>query len=68
MLRHAALAGLLATGCKVIDAGIATTPTVGVLVTHHRAAGGIQITASHNPVEWNGMKPFRPTGTTGGFP
>lgn len=62
MLRHAALAGLLATGCKVVDAGIAATPTIGVLVSHLGAAGGLQITASHNPVEWNGMKPFRPIG------
>lgn len=63
MIRHAALAGLLATGCDVVDAGIAATPTVGVLVTSLNAAAGLQITASHNPVEWNGMKPFRPTGS-----
>jgi len=63
MLHHAALAGLLATGCDVVDAGVAATPTVGVLVTHWKAAAGLQITASHNPVEWNGMKPFRPTGS-----
>ncbi len=62
MVRHAVLAGLLGTGCKVVDAGIAATPTVGVLVTHLKAAGGLQITASHNPVEWNGLKPFRPMG------
>src|SRR5687768_3919443 len=63
MLRHAVLGGLLATGCKVIDAGIAATPTVGVLVTSTKAAAGLQITASHNPVEWNGLKPFRSTGS-----
>src|SRR5262245_7901273 len=51
MLRHAALSGLLATGCKVIDLGIASTPTCGVLVTHLNAAGGLQLTASHNPIE-----------------
>ncbi len=62
MLRHAALSGLLATGCKVIDLGIASTPTCGVLVTHLKAAGGLQITASHNPIEWNGLKPFAPHG------
>jgi len=62
MLRHAALAGLLATGCRVVDAGIAATPTIGILVSHLGAAGGLQITASHNPVDWNGMKPFRPIG------
>lgn len=62
MVRYAALSGLLATGCKVVDAGIAATPTVGVLVSSLGAAAGLQITASHNPVEWNGMKPFRPIG------
>jgi phosphomannomutase len=60
--KHAALAGLLATGCRVLDADIAATPTCGVLVTHLAARGGLQLTASHNPVEWNGMKPFSPIG------
>ncbi len=63
VVRHAVVAGLTATGCKVLDAGIATTPTCGVLVQHHRAAGGIQITASHNPIQWNGLKPFSPLGS-----
>ena len=63
MLRHAVVAGLLATGCRVLDAGIAATPTVGVLMTDRQAAAGLQITASHNPIEWNGLKPFRPTGS-----
>ena len=62
MLKHAVLAGLTGTGCRVLDAGVAATPTVGVLVSHYRAAAGLQITASHNPVEWNGLKPFRPIG------
>jgi len=63
MVRHAVIAGLTATGCRVVDAGIATTPTCGVLVTHLEAAGGLQITASHNPVQWNGLKPFSPDGS-----
>ncbi|QDT97539.1 phosphoglucosamine mutase [Gimesia aquarii] len=63
MVRHAVIAGLIATGCRVIDAGIATTPTCGVLVTHLKAAGGIQITASHNPIPWNGLKPFSAAGS-----
>jgi phosphomannomutase len=63
MVRHAVLSGLLATGCRVVDAGIAATPTCGVLVTQLRAAGGLQITASHNPIEWNGLKPFGPEGS-----
>lgn len=62
MVRHAVVSALLATGCDVIDAGIATTPTCGVLVKHFQAAGGLQITASHNPVQWNGLKPFSPDG------
>lgn len=62
MVRQAVVAGLLATGCKVLDAGIATTPTCGVLVRHHQAAGGLQITASHNPIQWNGLKPFSHAG------
>ena len=63
MIRDSVVSALVATGCRVIDAGIAATPTCGVLVTHHRAAGGLQITASHNPIEWNGLKPFTSEGS-----
>jgi phosphomannomutase len=63
MLKQAVIAGLMSTGCEVLDADIATTPTCGVLVTHYQAAGGIQITASHNPIEWNGLKPFTAQGS-----
>ncbi len=62
MVQHAVLSGLLATGCRVIDGGIASTPTCGVLVKHVGATAGLQITASHNPVEWNGLKPFSSEG------
>jgi phosphomannomutase len=62
MIRHAVIAGLIATGCKVLDAGIISTPTAGVAVSHLKAAGGLQVTASHNPIEWNGLKPFQPNG------
>ncbi len=62
MIRHAVLAGLTATGCRVLDAGVAPTPTCGVLVTDLKADAGLQITASHNPAEWNGLKPFGPDG------
>lgn len=58
MLRHAVLAGLLETGCEVADLGVAPTPTCGLAVRRLNAAGGIQITASHNPAEWNGLKLF----------
>ena len=63
MLKHAVLAGLMGTGCRVIDLGIASTPTCGVMVTALKAAGGLQLTASHNPIEWNGLKPFSPRGS-----
>jgi phosphomannomutase len=62
MLRHAVLAGLTATGCAVHDLGVAPTPTVGVAICRLNAAGGIQITASHNPAPWNGLKLFGPDG------
>src|SRR5262249_43958691 len=58
MLRHAILAGLLSSGCEVHDLAVAPTPTVGLAVRTLGAAGGIQITASHNPAPWNGLKLF----------
>jgi len=62
MLAHALLSGLCAVGREVVDADVAATPTTGVLVREHRAAGGIQITASHNPSPYNGLKLFGPEG------
>src|SRR5262245_49892732 len=58
MLRHAVLAGLLGAGCKVHDLDVAPTPTCGLAVRQLGAAGAVQITASHNPAEWNGLKLF----------
>ena len=52
----AARAGLLNAGCDVVDLGIAATPTVGFAVGRFKAAGGLMVTASHNPIEWNGIK------------
>lgn len=43
-------------GRDVIDVGVAATPTVGILVRENRCTGGIQISASHNPPEYNGIK------------
>ena len=62
MLRSAVLAGLTSAGCSAEDIGIAPTPTVGIAVRQLRAAGGTQITASHNPAPWNGLKMFGPDG------
>ena len=43
-------------GCEVINLGMAPTPTITLAVEAMKAGGGISITASHNPQEWNGMK------------
>lgn len=56
MLRDLVVGTLVASGCRVIDLGVATTPTAGVAVDHFEADGGIILTASHNPQQWNGMK------------
>lgn len=56
MLASAASAGLAGAGCRVIDLGIVTTPTVGVMVRALGAHGGLVLTASHNGIEWNGLK------------
>ena len=58
VLAQAAAAGLAAGGCDVYDLGVAMTPTVGVMVDHAHAVGGLVVTASHNPQEWNGLKPI----------
>src|SRR5687767_6224103 len=62
MFAAAATAGLQSVGCHVIDVGLVATPTVQLAVEHHRAAGGIILTASHNPIEWNALKFVGPDG------
>jgi phosphomannomutase len=54
--------GLTSVGCDVIDIGLVPTPTVQLAVEHHHAGGGIAITASHNPIEWNALKFMGPDG------
>ena len=49
-------ATLESVGANVIDIGLTTTPTLQLAVEHHHAAGGLAITASHNPIEWNALK------------
>jgi phosphomannomutase len=56
MMRAAAFAGLAGAGCRIIDVGVVPTPTIGLSVRHYHARGGIAITASHNPLEWNAFK------------
>ncbi|MGH7816083.1 MAG: phosphoglucosamine mutase, partial [Candidatus Binatia bacterium] len=56
MVRQAVIAGLLSSGCRVIDLGICPVPTLQLMVRQRRAQGGIEITASHNPAEWNALK------------
>jgi len=56
MLKSAVTAGLCAAGIDVIDLGVVTTPCVGVMVKELFCAGGVVITASHNPVAYNGIK------------
>ena len=62
MMRHAVLAGLIGAGCKVRDLGVVATPTLQLAIPTQGADGGICITASHNPVEWNALKFFQPSG------
>jgi phosphomannomutase/phosphoglucomutase len=56
MLTKAVTAGLTATGCNVFNAGMAPTPSLQYAVKNHKMDGGIIITASHNPPEYNGIK------------
>ncbi|MFQ5632692.1 MAG: phosphoglucosamine mutase, partial [bacterium] len=56
MMHNAIIAGLIAVGNKVVDIGISPTPTTQLATENLHTSGGIIITASHNPVMWNGMK------------
>ena len=62
MVRSAVLAGLLASGCEVIDLGICPTPSLQLAVRWLQAEGGISITAGHNPEPWNALKFIRSDG------
>ena len=62
MLQHAVCCGLLASGCEVVYVGIMPTPTIQVYVGSCGARGGIAITASHNPPEYNALKLFNAQG------
>jgi phosphomannomutase len=56
MLLSAVAAGLCSVGVNVVDVGLAATPSVGVMLRHLGCAGGVIITASHNPGPYNGIK------------
>jgi phosphomannomutase len=56
LIGRAVSAALEGVGCDVIDLGMVPTPTALLAIRHHGAAGGIVVTASHNPVEWNALK------------
>lgn len=56
MVNHLVVGALLGSGMNVIDLGLSTTPTVEMAVTHFNAVGGIILTASHNPKQWNALK------------
>lgn len=56
MVNKIVVGTLLGMGMDVVDIGLATTPTTEIAVTMEKAAGGIIITASHNPKQWNALK------------
>ena len=62
MLYHATACGLLAAGCEVVDVGILPTPTIQMYAGATRCRGGIALTASHNPPEYNALKLFNSEG------
>src|SRR5262245_35760802 len=62
LLVDAVSAGLKAAGCEIYSLDIAPTPTVGFAVRELKAAGGVQVSASHNPAPYNGLKLFGPRG------
>ena len=56
MIQNLVQNSLVSMGIDVIDLGLSTTPTVELMVKKHKASGGIIITASHNPAQWNALK------------
>ena len=62
MFHRIVVGTLQLAGCDVIDIGLTTTPGCQLAVEHHHAAGGLMLSASHNPIEWNALKCIGSTG------
>lgn len=62
MFHRVTLSALQSVGANVIDIGLTTTPTCQLSVEDHHAAGGLMLSASHNPIEWNALKLIGPAG------
>jgi phosphomannomutase len=62
LFAQAVAAGLRGVGCDVVDLGIVPTPTVPLMIARLGAAGGVQVSASHNPVAWNALKLYTADG------
>jgi len=60
--RSAVVSGLLATGCRIVDLGVAPSPLLSFAVREFGASGGIAVTGSHNDAGWNALKFFGPDG------
>lgn len=56
MVRSALIGGLTGAGCGVLDCGICPTPSILLAASRRETGGGILVTASHNPIEWNALK------------
>src|SRR5262249_19753734 len=62
MVKHAVVAGLLSSGCRILDIGMCPVPTIQLVVRRHRAHGGVAITAGPNARERNALKFIGPGG------
>ncbi|HSP46484.1 MAG TPA: phosphoglucosamine mutase, partial [Clostridiaceae bacterium] len=62
MLESALIAGILSVGAEAVSLGVVPTPAVALLVRQYKADAGVMISASHNPVEYNGIKFFNGDG------
>ena len=66
VLQKVVESALNAAGCDTVGLGVATTPTIGLMVKQLSADAGLVVTASHNPAEWSGLKPITEEGAAPG--